>query len=98
MQQHLLPTTSPKLYLIDLDVTIIGYILAITQHGKRLSQPSSEATLTTITSSAPTMPPEPLNKRPPIRPPQVMLEMTNQQFRKFRIYWDVFKQLTIIPP
>ena len=67
MQQHLLPTTSRKLYLIDLGV--------ITQHGKSLSQTSSEATLTTITSSVPTMLPESLNKRPPIRPPQIMLEM-----------------------
>ena len=42
--------------------------------------------------------PESLNKQPPIRPPQITLDMTNQQFRKFKIDWGMFKQLTTIPP
>ena len=49
---HITGTILPVLskdYLIDLGVTIIGYILAIIQHAKSLSQPSSEATSTTIT-------------------------------------------------
>ena len=93
----MLPVLS-KDYLIDLGVTIIGDILAIIQCAKSLSQPSSEATSTTITSSVLTMPPESLNKRPPIRPPQIMLDMTNQQFHKFRIDWGMFKQLMSILP
>ena len=44
------------------------------------------------------MAPESINKGPPIRPPQVTLNMTNQQFRKFKIDWDVFKKITTIPP
>ena len=59
-------TTLPVLledYLIDLGVTIIGDILAIIRHVKSLSQPSSEATLTTIISSVPTMSPYPINKQ-----------------------------------
>ena len=40
-----------KDHLIDLGVIIIGDILAFIQHAESLSQPSSEATSTTITSS-----------------------------------------------
>ena len=59
-------TTLPVLlkdYLIDLGVTIIRDILAIIGRVKSLSQPSSEATLTTIISSVPTMSPYPINKQ-----------------------------------
>ena len=65
-------------------VTITGDILAIIQNAKSFSQPSSEVTSTTITSSFPTMPPESLNKWPLIRPPEIMLDMTNQQFLKIQ--------------
>ena len=87
-----------KDYLTDFVVTVIGDIIAIIQHDKSFSQPSSEATSTTITSSVPTIPPESINKRPPIRQPQITLDMTNQQFLKFKTDWGVFKQLTIVPP
>ena len=33
-----------------------------------------------------------------VRPLQIILDMTNQQFHKFKIDWGVFKQLTTIPP
>ena len=65
-------------------VTITGDILAIIQNAKSFSQPSSEATSTTITSSFPTMPPESLNKWPLTRPPEIMLDMINQQFLKIQ--------------
>ena len=90
MQQCLLPTISittipvlSKDYLTDLGVTITGDILAIIQHAKSLSEPFSEATSTTITIYVPTMPTESL------RPPQITLVMTNQQFCKFQIDWGV---------
>ena len=67
-----------KDYLTNLFVTVIGDILAIIQHAKSLSQPSSEATSTTITSSVPTILPESINKQPPIRQPQITIDMTNQ--------------------
>ena len=98
---RIMETTLPILskdYLIDLGVTIIGDILPIIRHVKSLFQPSSEATSTTITSLVPTIPPESHNKRAPIRPPQITLDMTNQQFCKSKINWGVFKQLTTIPP
>ena len=49
---HIAETTIPVLskdYLIYLSVTIIGDILAVIQHAKSLSQPSSEAASITIT-------------------------------------------------
>ena len=97
IMETMLPTLS-KDYLIDLGVTIIGDILAIIQYAKSFSQPSFEATSTTITSSIPTVPPESFNKRPPIRPAEISLDMTNQQFRKFKIDWGMFKQLIAILP
>ena len=96
---HITETMLPILskdYLTDLGVTIIGDILAIIQHAKNFSQPFSEATSTTITSSIPTMPNESLNKWPPIRPPEITLDLTDQQFPKFKIDWGMFKQLTNI--
>ena len=87
-----------KDYLINLGVTIIRDILAIIQHAKSLYQLFSEAASTTITSSIPTRPPKSINKEPPIRQPQITLDMTNQQFRKFKIDWGMFIQLTTIPP
>ena len=33
----------------------------------------------------------------PVSPPQVVSEMTHPQFRKFKIDWNVFKQITEIP-
>ena len=88
-----------KDYLISFGVTIIGNILPIIQHTKGLPQPCSEAASTTITSSAPTMPSESINKWPPFRQPHVTLGMINQQFQisKFKINWGLFKQLTTIP-
>ena len=43
------------------------------------------------------MPPESVNKQPCIRPPQITLDMTNQQICKFKINWGLFKQLITIP-
>ena len=36
-------------------------------------------------------------KAPAAKPPQLHLEMTPQQFRKFRIDWDVFTKITDMP-
>ena len=36
-------------------------------------------------------------KAPAARPPQLHLEMTPQQFRKFRIDWEVFTRITDMP-
>ena len=36
-------------------------------------------------------------KAPAVKPPQLHLEMTPQQFRKFRIDWDVFTTITDMP-
>ena len=42
------------------------------------------------------MPPDSSNNQPPMRQPQITLDTTNQLFWKFKIDWDVFKQLTTI--
>ena len=98
IMETMLPTLS-KDYLIDLGVTIIGDILAISSnmpkvslnHPLRLPQQPSLAQF-------PQCPPESFNKQPPIRPAEISLDMTNQQFRKFKIDWGVFKQLIAIRP
>ena len=58
------------------------------------------------TEQPPTSPiPTPWNKslhlhspNPHVPPPHVISEITHPQFRKFKIDWNVFKQITTIPP
>lgn len=62
--------------------------LGITTMGEALSilrQAKEPATQTTYA------------KAPAARPPQLHLEMTPQQFRKFRIDWEVFTRITDMP-
>ena len=52
--------------------------------------PSIPPTNITTTPSA--------TKSTPVNPSHVLPEMTHPQFWKFKIDWDVFKLITIIPP
>ena len=37
-------------------------------------------------------------KAPAAKPPQIQTEISHPQFRKFRMDWNIFKQITNIPP
>ena len=66
--------------LKELGVEILGEVLTILQ----ISKTTSEATVTT--AKPPTV--------PSVKPPKLSLDMTQQQFRKYKIDWDIFTQLT----
>ena len=72
-------------------MTGLGYILRILK-----------ATELLTTSTAPNPPsnntaPSFLNSTP-VTPPHVVSEITHPQFRKFKINWEFFKQIRVIPP
>ena len=46
----------------------------------------------------PAVPDSQLIKAPAVKLPQLHSEMTPQQFRKFRIDWEVFAKMTNMPP
>ena len=76
--------------ITDLGITIVGDILGIIRHSKYLTS-----------STGPTVPPSsdiPRSKPATVKQPCVTSGMTNPQFRKFRIDWDVYKKLVDIHP
>jgi len=72
-----------KEYLKDLEITVIGDIIAILKHIKTTN---SSATLT------PTVTPKNV-----IKPPEIKSDMTHPQYRKFKVDWNVYKHITNIP-
>ena len=78
--------------LKSLGITAIGHALAILRHAK--SKSAIEVVHTpTIKSEYPVFkPPSAAAKLPQIPP-----DMTHPQFRKFRVDWDVYKQITGLP-
>ena len=67
--------------LKELGVEILGEALAILQISKQTSETNQ-----TTTAKPPSV--------PSAKPPKLSLDMTQQQFRKFKIDWDIFTQLT----
>ena len=65
-----------------------------------LAQPRPTATNTTTPTTQPSehMPSTIFMKAPAAKPPQIQTEITHPQFRKFRMDWNIFKQITNIPP
>ena len=70
--------------LKELGVSTMGEVLTILKYAKL--QPKQQATVDCYT------------KAPAVKPPVLHAEMTSQQFRKFKIDWDVFTQMTNMPP
>ena len=73
--------------LQDLEITAIGDILSILKHSK------TETPTTTNTRVVPSS----IVKPPPPKLPQLTNGMTLPQFRKFKIDWTVFKNITLLP-
>ena len=69
--------------LQDLEITAIGDILSILKHSK------------TETTTNTRVVPSSIGKPPKL--PQLTNEMTLPQFRKFKIDWTVFKNITLLP-
>ena len=69
--------------LQELGIDILGNCLAILRHARSL----------TVTPSVVTQP-TPI-KAPAAKLPQINTDMTLQQFRKFLIDWNVFKQIPV---
>ena len=79
-------------FLTQLGITITGDILCILKETKQQQTSPSSFPPTDITTTPST------TKSTPVNPPNVLPEMTHLQFQKFKIDWDVFKQITTIPP
>ena len=77
-------------HLEKMDINVLGDQLAILQHIASLVAPTTDHT---SHNSAAFKPPPASIKMPSIVP-----DMTNQQFRKFVIDWNVYKQMTGLPP
>ena len=88
--ESLLPQLDHQ-FLTQLGITVIGdilYILKATEQPSTspISTPPNDITTPSFTKST------------PVAPPQVVSELTFPQFRKFKIDWNVFKQIATIPP
>lgn len=89
VNEELLPSLDKPL-LTDLGITVIGDILKILNHIKQLT-PRIKSALTTIPST-------PQSKAPPAKLPEINSEMTRPQFRKFKIDWEVYKNISAMAP
>ena len=87
-----LPDLNAEL-LKNLGITVIGDILAIIRHSKASLQPVSPGKYEAPATSVPTF------KAPSAaaKLPTISADMTHQQFRKFRVDWQVYKQITALP-
>ena len=68
-----------KQTLNDMGITIIGDVLSILKLGKNGTGSQSNS--------------QPAVNLPSIKAPRLHAEMTSQQFRKFRVDWDLFTQM-----
>ena len=75
-----------KHYLRDLGINVIGGILTVIRHVKTRTSSTTDAPLAPAHISSPELVKAVLPKSP-----QTISDMTDQQFRKFVIDWDVFK-------
>ena len=89
--ESLLPQLDRQ-FLTQLGITIIGDILCILKETEQQQTSPSSIPPTNITTTPST------TTSTPVNPPRVPPEMTHPQFQKFKIDWDVFKQITTIPP
>ena len=71
-----------KLTLNDMGIVVIGDVLSILKLGKKETGRSDQHSAV---------------KLPSVKVPQLQAEMTSQQFRKFRVDWDVFTQMSNLP-
>ena len=80
--------------LKTLGITIIGDILAIIRHAKAQSQPVPTQQQAPVAQTL-----APAFKAPTAaaRLPTITADMTHQQYRKFRVDWEVYKQITAMP-
>ena len=79
-----------KQSLIDLGITKLGHQLAIFKIGKQMEQNTNQALQSQIANPLAV-------KLSPAKAPILLAEMTAQQFRKFRIDWSVFCEITGLP-
>ena len=77
-------------HLEKMDINVLGDQLAILQHIASLVAPTTDHT----SHNSAAFKPPPAS----IKMPSIVSDMTNQQFRKFVIDWNVYKQMTGLPP
>ena len=70
--------------LKDLGVSVLGEVLTILKQG----------TNTNDTAATPTITRQQVSSMPSAKPPRLSLDMSQQQFRKFKIDLDIFIKLT----
>lgn len=82
--------------LKDVGIKVVGDIIAILKFS---NTPTAEHDSTTAELPGPLFSRRPplLSKPPTATAPQVKAEMTHPEFRKFRVDWQVFKSLTMLP-
>jgi len=80
-------------FLCDLEITIVGDIMKMLQHSQTApsSTPDSSSHQTSSLTTGPT------SSHKSAKLPTIHSEMTHPQFRKFRIDWIVYKQITCVP-
>ena len=70
--------------LTDLQIEVLGDRLAILQHIQTHNSPPMSTMKPVASATA--------------KPPVIHNNMTHAQFRKFKVDWNVYKQLTSLPP
>ena len=83
------PTYLSKEDLRDMNITIMGDILAIIKKPKRKTTPTEEEHSSETHARAQKMQSIPL--------PKVTAQMTQHEFRKFKVDWSVYKKITQLP-
>ena len=76
-------------HLEKMDITVLGDQLTILQHIATLAAPAADR----MSHSSVEFKPPPAS----IKMPSIISDITNQQFRKFVIDWNVYKQMTGLP-
>ena len=98
-EKHITESLFPRLdchFLTKIRITVISGILCILKAKEHpptspLPTPLNKITAPSFTKCAPVTPPQVVS-------PQVVGKITHPQFRKFKIDWNVFKQITAISP
>ena len=87
------PTDLTKEILIDLGITVIGDRIAILKHAELISQDCKPQSAIQEDKSAILRYHKPINAKLP----ELKSDSTHQEYRKFKIDWQVYKDMTNLP-
>ena len=87
------PTDLTKEILIDLGITVIGDRIAILKHAELISQDCKPQSAIQEDKSAILRYHKPHNAKLP----ELKSDSTHQEYRKFKIDWQVYKDMTNLP-